>query len=224
MRWRRFFGLAAMAAIGIATASVAQERFDYAVRDDMFRAFGGNEAAFKSAMSVIDERLTAEPDHAVALVWRGAGRYFKAGQAFAAGDLAGAQTLAAAAMADMDRAYALQPGNVGVLIPRAAVLLVAARNQRDPARIRDLAERAAADFEAAFALRQADFAQLGLHNRGEYLSGLAESWALAGDRDKAERYLHRTLAELPKSPYAERSAAKLADWSDRRPLNCQSCH
>jgi tetratricopeptide (TPR) repeat protein len=223
MRWRSF-GLAILTAAGVAAASLAQERFDYQARDDMFRAFGGNEAALKNALAMIEEKLSENPDHAEALVWRGAARYWQAGRAFGAGDTAGARTLAAAGVADMDRAIDLEPGNVGVLVPRAAVLLVAARNQRDPARVRDLAARAAADFEAALAIRQPAFQQLGQHNRGEYLSGLAESWALAGDADKAESYLRRILAELPNSPYAERATAKLGDWNDRRPLNCQSCH
>ena len=224
MRWRGLFGLAVMGILGIAAAAVAQERFDYAVRDEMFRAFGGNEAAYKSAMATIDAKLAEEPEHAVALVWRGVGRYLKAGQAFSAGDLATARALSETAFADMDHAAYLEPRNIGVLIPRSAVLLVGARNQRDPARARDLATRAAAGYETAFSLRQADFAKLGRHNRGEYLSGLAESWALAGDQDKATSYLRRILAELPSSPYAERAGAKLADWSDRRALNCQSCH
>ena len=224
MRWRRFLHITAFTVIGIASASLAQERFDYTVRDDMFRAFGGNEAAYKSAMLTIEEKLREQPDHAEALVWRGAGLYFKAGQAFAAGDVARGQTLAKAGMADMDRAYELEPTNIGVLTPRSATLLAAARNQRDVDRTRDLAARAASGFETALAIRQGAFAQLGQHNRGEYLSSLAESWALAGHRDKAEGYLRRILAELPNSPYAERAAAKLADWNDRRPLNCQTCH
>ena len=226
MTWRKFFAITVMAAVGVgvAAASFAQERFDFQVRDEMFRAFAGNEAAFKSAVSIIEEKLREDPDHAEALVWRGAARYWKAGQAFGAGDIAGAKILAAAAMVDMDRAIALQPGDIGVLIPRATVLLAAARNQRDPVRARDLAARAAADFETALAIRRPAFDQLGQHNRGEYLSGLAESWALAGNQGKAESYLRRVLTELPSSPYAERAAAKLADWSDRRPLNCQTCH
>jgi hypothetical protein len=206
-----------------ATAPAA-ERFDYSVRDDIFRAFGGNEAALKNAMAKIDATLAAEPDHAEALVWRGAATYWKAGQAYRAGDAAGARALAATAMADMDRAIALQPRNVGVLIPRAAVLLVAARNQPDPARAHDLAARAAADYETALALRRPAFDTLGQHNRGEYLSGLAEAWAIAGEREKSETYLRRIVAELPGSPYAERASAKLGDWSDHRPLNCQTCH
>ncbi len=224
MRWHRLVFITVIITVGITAASLAQERFDNQVRDDMFRAFGGNEAAFKNALSIIEEKLRENPDHAEALVWRGAARYWEAGQAFAAGDSAGAQALAAVAMVDMDRAIALKPSNIGVLIPRAAVLLAAARNQRDPARVRDLATRAATDFETALAIRQPAFDHLGQHNRGEYLSGLAESWALAGNRDKAERYLERILAELPNSPYAERAAAKSANWSDQRPLNCQTCH
>jgi tetratricopeptide (TPR) repeat protein len=223
MRWRSL-GLAILAAAGVAAASLAQERFDYQVRDDMFRAFGGNEAALKNALAMIEEKLSEDPDHAEALVWRGAAQYWQAGRAFGAGDIAGARALAATGLADMDRAIALQPRTIGVLVPRAAVLLTAARNQLDPERARDLAARAAADFETAFAIRRPAFQQLGQHNRGEYLSGLAESWALAGDADKAESYLRRILAELPNSPYAERAAAKLGDWNDRRPLNCQSCH
>jgi hypothetical protein len=208
----------------LGAAAPAAERFDYQVRDDMFRAFGGNEAALKNAMAKIDATLAADPDHAEALVWRGAATYWKAGQAYRAGDLAGARALAAAAMADLDRAIALQPRAIGVLIPRAAVLLAAARNQPDPARAHDLAARAAANYETAFALRQPAFDKLGLHNRGEYLSGLAEAWAIAGEREKSETYLRRIIAELPGSPYAERASAKLGDWSDRRPLNCQTCH
>jgi tetratricopeptide (TPR) repeat protein len=225
MRWHKLVYITfAVVAVGVTAASHAQERFDYRVRDDMFRAFGGNEAAFKNAMSVIEEKLREDPNHAEALVWRGAARYWEAGQAFRAGNTAGFQVLASAAMVDMDRAIALQPSNIGVLIPRAATLLVAARNLRDSAQTQSLAALAAADFESALVIREPAFDRLGQHNRGEYLSGLAESWALAGNRDKAEGYLRRILAELPNSPYAERAAAKFANWSDRRPLNCQTCH
>jgi len=224
MKWYRRLGIVVVATVGIATTSQAQERFDYQVRDEMFRAFGGNEAALKSAMATIEEKLKEHPDHGEALVWRGAGRTWMAGRAFEAGDLAGARAMAAEGRVDMDRALALEPVNVGVLIPRAAVLLGVARNQRDAVRTRELATHAAANFETALALRREAFEGLGQHNRGEYLSGLAESWALAGNQGRAERYLRRILAELPNSRYAERAAAKLANWEDRQPLNCQSCH
>jgi tetratricopeptide (TPR) repeat protein len=228
MKWFRWLGIATMAAIDIATSHVAtsyaQERFDYEVREDMFRAFGGNEAALKSALATIEAKLQEQPDHAEAMVWRGAARNWMARRAFEAGDSERARALSTAGMADMDRALALEPSNIGVLVPRAAVLLAVARNQREAARMRELAGQSAANFESALALRQNAFPKLGQHNRGEYLSGLAESWALAGNKDMAEGYLRRILAELPNSVYAERASAKLANWDDRRPLNCLSCH
>ena len=207
MAWRRFFGV-----------------IDNEVRDDMFRAFAGNEAAMRNALSAIDAKLQEDPNHAQALVWRGAARSFQAGQSFRAGDIARGRELAASGMSDMDRSLTIEPKSIGVLIPRASTLLAAARNQPDPARARELAARAAADFETAFAIRQGVFDKLGQHNRGEYLSGLAESWALAGDKASAERYLQRIVSELPNTRYADRAAAKLANWNDHGALNCQSCH
>ena len=224
MRRCGYLGIAFAAAVSIVGNSHAQERFDYQVREDMFRAFAGNEAALKSAMATIENKLRDHPDHAEALVWRGAARTWMAGRALEAGDRAGAQAIAAEGRADMDRALALEPNNVGVLVPRAAVLLAVARNQRDATRARELAGHAAANFETALALRRNAFDRLGQHNRGEYLSGLAESWALAGKEETAERYLRRILTELPNSVYAERAASKLDNWADGRPLNCQSCH
>src|SRR5262245_63163269 len=118
--WYRRFGGVVVVAVGIAASSLAQERFDYQVRDDMFRAFGGNEAALKSAMATIEAKLKEQPDHAEALVWRGAARNWMARRAFEAGDSAGARALSAVGMADMDRALALEPGNIGVLLQLAA--------------------------------------------------------------------------------------------------------
>src|SRR5215472_16089208 len=219
--WRVLLGLSLAAGI---TAAVAAERFDYQVRGDMFRGFKGDEAAFNKAMATIDRRLATQPDDAEALVWRGVGRYWQAGQAFGAGNDANARDLAKAAMADLDRAVALAPTSVGVLVPRAGVLLAAARTSRDPVKAHDLAALAADSYEKAFAQHHDNFAQLGTHNRGEYLAGLAESWALVGDRGKSETYLRRILAELPGTPYAQRAGEKLADWSDRRNLGCLTCH
>src|SRR5262245_46953965 len=111
MKWFRWLGIAIVGAVGIVT-SHAQERFDYSVREEMFRAFGGNEAALKSAMATIEAKLQEQPDHAEALVWRGAARSWMAGRVLEAGDQAGARDLSAAGMADMNRAFALEPSNI----------------------------------------------------------------------------------------------------------------
>src|SRR5262249_38828749 len=109
MTWFRHLGFAIVITILAAVGIAAQERFDYAVREDMFRAFGGNEAALKSAMATIEAKLKEQPDHAEALVWRGAARTWMARQAFQAGDSAGGRAMTADGMADMDRALALEP-------------------------------------------------------------------------------------------------------------------
>ena len=52
-------------------AVLAQQRFDFKVREDMFAGMDGDTAAFDRAMKLITDTLAADPDHAEALVWRG---------------------------------------------------------------------------------------------------------------------------------------------------------
>ena len=111
-------------------AALAQQRFDFKVREDMFAGMDGDTAAFDRAMKLIADTLAREPDHAEALVWRGDGRLFMAGQAFQRGDLAEGQKLFAEGLADMERAVALAPNDIAVRVPRAAGLLPYARALR----------------------------------------------------------------------------------------------
>ena len=66
-------------ALSASFAVLAQQRFDFKVREDMFAGMDGDTAAFDRAMKLIDDTLAADPDHAEALVWRGDGRLFLAG-------------------------------------------------------------------------------------------------------------------------------------------------
>ena len=90
-------------------AALAQQRFDFKVREDMFAGMDGDTVAFDRAMKLIADTLAREPDHAEALVWRGDGRLFMAGQAFQRGDIAAGQKLFAEGLADMERAVAWRP-------------------------------------------------------------------------------------------------------------------
>ena len=108
-------------------AALAQQRFDFKVREDMFAGMDGDTAAFDRAMKLIADTLAREPDHAEALVWRGDGRLFMAGQAFQRGDIAAGQKLFAEGLADMERAVALAPNDIAVRVPRASGLLPYAR-------------------------------------------------------------------------------------------------
>ena len=110
-------------------AALAQQRFDFKVREDMFAGMDGDTAAFDRAMKLIADTLAREPDHAEALVWRGDGRLFMAGQAFQRGAIAEGQKLSADGLADMERAVALAPTISPCCIParRRPVALCARR-------------------------------------------------------------------------------------------------
>ncbi|HEY4892173.1 MAG TPA: hypothetical protein VII10_10725, partial [Reyranella sp.] len=69
-------------ALSTSFAVLAQQRFDFKVREDMFAGMDGDTAAFDRALKLIDETLATDPNHAEALVWRGDARLFLAGQAF----------------------------------------------------------------------------------------------------------------------------------------------
>ena len=47
-------------------AALAQQRFDFKVREDMFAGMDGDTAAFDRAMKLIADTLAREPDHAEA--------------------------------------------------------------------------------------------------------------------------------------------------------------
>ncbi|MDI1283488.1 MAG: hypothetical protein PSV46_03760 [Reyranella sp.] len=106
-------------AFSLSVVALAQQRFDFKVREDMFAGMDGDTAAFDRAMKLIADTLAADPDHAEALVWRGDARLFLAGQAFQRGAFKEGQTLSAGGLADMDRAVALAPNDIAVRVPRA---------------------------------------------------------------------------------------------------------
>ncbi len=207
-------------------AVLAQQRFDFKVREDMFAGMDGDSAAFDRAMTLIDDTLKADPDHAEALVWRGDGRLFLAGQAFQRGATAEGQVLLAQATADMERAVALAPGNIAVRVPRAAGLLPFARGLRPFNRLESdrMIKTAIADFEFVVTASTPGWSKLSEHGRGELLGALADGWLLLGDIDKASPYLDRMTNELPGTPYAKNAALRRADPAARVPVTCLGCH
>jgi len=222
MRWT----VALLLALSLSLAAVAQQRFDFKVREDMFAGMDGDTAAFDRAMKLIADTLAADPDHAQALVWRGDGRLFLAGQAFQRGAMGEGRALAGQGVADMERAVALAPTEIAVRIPRAAGLMPYARGLRPfnrPEADR-LTRVAIGDFEFATAASIPYWSKLGEHNRGELLGALADGWLQLGEVAKANFYLDRMSAELPGTPYARNAALRRADPSGRTPLTCLGCH
>lgn len=215
---------AALLAVILATNAAAQERFDLRVREDLFAGMDGDDAAFARAMALIDETLAGQPDHAEALVWRGAARVFRSGISFRNGDFTSAITLSQQGLADMDRAVMLAPDKIGVLVPRATALLPYARFLRDPIAARRLTETAIGDFEKVIAISQATWPQLSMHARGELMGGLADGLLVIGKTERAGKLLARMMGELPDSAYARQAQKRLANPAARDPLTCLGCH
>ena len=215
----------AVAAFLFGALSKGQDtRFDYQVRNDFFAGFSGNAEAMARAMAVAEATLAADPKHAEALVWHGSGLYFQAGQAFQKGDPQKGMELATKGIAEMDQAVALAPDNVGVRIPRGAVLLTATRFQQGP-HVGPLVERAMKDYEHTYQLQEKFLGKLGTHPRGELLLGIADAANRMGDKEKAKQFYQRAVQDLPETVYA-RNAKEWLETGKLAPqkAGCLGCH
>ncbi|MCU1385845.1 MAG: hypothetical protein JWL71_4542 [Acidobacteria bacterium] len=201
------------------------ERFDLIVRGDFFAGFAGDQARLAKGMDACERVLAATPNHAEAMVWHGSGLAFSAGMAYQKGDMQTGGELWQRGMNEMDKAAALEPDNVGVRIPRGAVLLQS--TQHMPAdRARPLIEKGVADYEHVLALQSAYFTTLGDHPKGELLFGLAEGYSRLGQSDKARQYFDRLIKDAPTSGQAPKAQAWLATGAipANQGLGCVGCH
>lgn len=201
-----------------------QERFDHKVRELLFGGFSGNSEALAKGMAICEQTLQQNPKHAEAMVWHGAGLFFQAGQFFQQGEPQKGMDYSMRGLGEMDKAVELEPENLGVRIPRAAVLMSAATQMKGP-QAKMFAERAVADYERTMAMQSAYFAQLGTHPRGELLQGLANGYRVLGDMEKAKAMFARVEAEMPGTPYAKRAAKFRETGSlEARETTCIGCH
>jgi tetratricopeptide (TPR) repeat protein len=211
------------------TAARAQNpaRFDMQVRNDFFAGFAGDAASLARGMAACERALADNPKHAEALVWHGSGLYFQAGAAFQSGDNQAGMDLFARGVKEMDDAVALAPDNVGVLIPRGAVLLTGTRFMT-AAMAKPLVEKALGDYEKTLALqsRSGVFTTLGDHPKGELLFGLAEGYARLGQTDKARTFFNQLVEVAPASGHAPQAKDYLAtgELPKAQGLGCVGCH
>ena len=181
--------------------------WDYTiVRADMFAGLAGDAARFAKAMAACERTLAREPKHPEALVWHGSGLFFQAGQAFQQGDMANGGPLWDRGLGEMNEAVSLAPDSLAVVIPRAAVLLQAARFVPPPMAA-PLLKTGVGDYEHVLELQRSYFHTLGDHPEGELLFGLADGYARLGDKVKARAYFERLIAEAPTSGHAPRGRA-----------------
>jgi tetratricopeptide (TPR) repeat protein len=203
----------------------ASPRFDLVVRTDFFAGFAGDQARLARGMAACEEVLASTPNHAEALVWHGSGLAFNAGQAFQKGDMKTGGELWQRGMEEMDKAVALEPDNVGVRIPRGALLLQATRNM-PPDMGRPLLEKGVGDYEHVLALQSAYFNTLGDHPKGELLFGLAEGYSRLGRAEKARGYFDRLIADAPTSGQVPKAQTWIAtgELPKSAGLGCVGCH
>ncbi len=199
------------------------ERFDLEVREDLFRGFAGDAKALERGIQGCAAVLATNPKHAEALVWHGSALMFKAGQAFAKNDVPNGMQLWTRSLKEMDEAVKLAPNNVGVRIPRGAVLLAAARNVPIEAQAKMLLRKAKEDWEIVYKQHKNILEKLGKHPRGELLFGLAEAARRTGAEDQAKAYLQKILVLNPDTPYAREAKEWLAK-PERNTHNCIGCH
>lgn len=225
MKAQRFLLIAAAVlgfSLGVARGA---ERYDHTVRNDIFAGMNGDAAAMSRALDKIEATLATEPNHAEAIVWRGGALFFQAGQAFQKQETQKGMDLYMRAMADFNKAGQLAPDSLGVLIPRAAVLMSAALASKGNPMSKQWVQRAVADYERVREMQKDRFASLGEHPRGELLQGLANGYRLLGDEAKAAHYFGRLKAEMPGTPYAKRANI----WLETKTLTpaqtaCIGCH
>ena len=200
------------------------ERFDKLVREDLFAGFGGDDAALKRGLDRCEATLAASPKHAEALVWRGAVRVFQSSKLFGTGQILAGMSLWSKGIQDMDDAVAIAPEYPGVRIPRAAVLLPAARST-PAAMSKPLLARVLDDYQTIAQLQAKQLDKLGTHPLGELRMGLADVYRLSGDTAKSREQLELVKQQLPNSEYAQRAQV----WLDAQPdaklvHNCIGCH
>ncbi len=209
-------------ALGVARGD---DRYDYTVRNDIFAGIAGDSAAMSRGLDKIEATLAKEPNHAEAIVWRGAAVFFQSGQAFQKQDNQKGMEMYMRAMGDFEKAGKLAPENPGVLIPRAAVLMSAALGATGNPMAKQWVTTAVADYEKVQELQKDTFGSLGEHPRGELLQGLANGYRILGEEAKASQYFERIRKELPGTAYAKRAAI----WFETKTLTpaqsrCIGCH
>jgi len=209
-------------ALGMARGA---DRYDYTVRTDIFAGIQGDAVAMNRALGKVEATLAENPKHAEAMVWRAAATFFQSGQLIEKQDMQKGIELYMRSMADFEQAGKLAPDSLGVLIPRAAVLMSAAISAKGNPMSKQWVKTAVEDYERVREMQKDTFASLSDHSRGELLQGLANGYRLLGDEAKANVYFERMKTEMAGTPYAKRAVI----WFETKSLTpaqagCIGCH
>lgn len=199
-------------------------RFDYKVRNDYFAGFTGDKEAMERALAKTGAVLATDPDHAEALVWHGSGLFYQSGQAFQTGNQQKGMELFAKSQGMMDHAVELAPSNIGVRVPRGAVLLQATFGW--PENIaRPLIEKGLSDYLKTHEMQKDSLDTIGTHPKGELLFGIADAYRRLGNEDKAGEWFGMIAKTMPGTNYAKRADIYLTTKTlTAGQARCVGCH
>ena len=218
---------AGIAMTAFAGAALAGERFDVQIRGDFFAGLSGNKEAMLRAMKTTESILAADPKHAEARVWHGAGLLSMAGEHFSTGNIEKGQDYFRRGQAEMDEAVALAPDNLAIRLPRGATLLAAGRAvfEQNQQIGKAMLSKALSDYEYAFERQKEQLSTMGSHPAGELLLGIADANSRLGNIDRASEFFDRIEKLLPGTAYAQRAQI----WRASKSLTpsqaaCIGCH
>jgi tetratricopeptide (TPR) repeat protein len=207
-----------------AASLFAQERFDAVVRADFFAGFSGDRAALDRGMQKCERVLAANPGDAEAMVWHGAGVFFRSGEAARQEDFVKAGELYRAGLDEMAAAQKLAPENVAVLIPRGATLLTASLSVPGD-KGKQLLAMGLEIYEQVYQLQRAYFDHLSGHARGELLFGLADGYLRAGEPQRAHEWFVKLAAvDDPENGHLRQARGYLESGNLSGPSTCAGCH
>ena len=220
---------AAAFAFGLLTAlrsAPIDDQFTPKVRADLFAGFRGDKPALERAMKTCEQALEVNPKDAEALVWHGSGLFFKGGQAFISGDSETGMDQVTRGIQEMDNAVALQPESVSVRAARATILFESTLFMDNSNPIRgELIDRALQDLKKMYSLQEKTLDQLGTHQKGQLLFGLADVNHRAGNAADAKAWFEKLAEQMPGTPYGERASAYLKTGTLKiEQEHCIGCH
>lgn len=204
------------------------ERFDHQVRRDFFAGYAGDADALKRGMAKCEERLKTDPNHAEALVWHGGGLLFGASKLFADKEWQRGSEQQQLGLAEMDRAVVLRPKDVGILVPRAAMLVTYSRFVPNTEQRAAMLKRVISDYEEVFLQQEPYLDKLSPHSRNELIFGLAEAYLrIGGDENRAKAHALLKLS-LTDGDYSKEANTWLKTPADAKAATfahrCIGCH
>jgi hypothetical protein len=169
-------------ALGYVAAAAGQ--LPSLARVDVFATFNGPPERFEALMKQVDAALAANPSDPYARFLHGIGLARRSLDAIQRRDSKGATERWQEALGELDTARSLAPDDVRIIGGRAALLISTSR-QMPSGVARPFLPSVAADFEKVIRAWDGDGQVRSVHERGELLTGLAESLVRTGKEEQA---------------------------------------